>query len=408
MSQERHSALGIHPLDTGDANLLKRRQIVRRAKIITIVAVVLLAVGAGRTVMSRIDNMRALEAGSVELAKLYVKTTQPKTADAGQTLALPGTLQGFVQAPISARASGYLKRWHKDIGSRVQQGDVLAEIESPELDQQLSQAVAARDQTASSMGLAKSTVERWEALRKRDAVSQQELDEKRSGYAQAQANLAAAEANVERLRQLAGFKRVVAPFSGVVTKRNVDVGDLIDAGGGAARSLFVLSQTDPLRVYINVPQTYSQLVRAGQKVTVTQSELRGQTFTGEVARTAASIDPATRTMQVEVVLPNKDGVLLPGAYVQVALPLAASKAMTVSANTVIIRGDGTRVAVVDSEGVIRLQPVKLGRNYGENIEVLEGLTVQDQVVLNPPDSLAPGDRVVIAAPAAPAAAKATP
>ncbi len=411
MSQERHSALGIHALDTGEADLLRRRQIVRRAKIVTVVVMVLLAIGAGRTVMSRMANTRSLEAGSVELAKQYVKTTQPTTAGTGQTLALPGTLQGYVQAPIAARASGYLRRWYKDIGSRVRQGEVLAEIESPELDQQLTQAVAAREQTASSMALAKSTVERWEALRKKDAVSQQELDEKRSAYAQAQANLAAADANVERLRQLTGFKRVVAPFSGVVTKRNVDVGDLIDAGGGAGRALFVLSQTDPLRVYVNVPQTYSQLIKQGQKVTVTQSELRGRSFRGEVARTSASIDPGTRTMQVEVVLPNKEGLLLPGAYVQVALPLEASKAMTIAANTVMIRGDGTRVAVVDGEGRVRLQPVKLGRNYGETIEVLDGLDTHDQVVLNPPDSLTEGDRVVLApqAGSAPAAAaKATP
>src|SRR5688572_8001779 len=190
---------------------LKRRQVMRRVKILTAVVVVLLVVGAGRTVMSRISNNKTLEAGTAEQSKQYVKTAQPKAGGAGQTLALPGTLQGYIQAPISARASGYLRRWHKDIGSVVRKGELLAEIDAPELDQQLSQAIAARQQAAASLQLAASTMERWEALRKKDAVSQQELDERRSNAAQAKANLSAAEANVERLRQMESFKRVVAP-----------------------------------------------------------------------------------------------------------------------------------------------------------------------------------------------------
>ena len=407
MSEQRHSALGIHALDPADpahgGELLKRRQLVRRTWILTVAVLVLLALGAGRTVLSRIENNKTLAAGTAERAKQYVKVTTPKTSEAGQTLALPATLQGFVQSPIAARASGYLKRWHKDIGSRVAQGELLAEIETPEIDQQLSQAIAAREQAASSLALAKSTVERWEALRKKDAVSQQELDERRSSDAQARSNLAAAEANVERLRQLEAFKRVVAPFAGVITRRNVDTGDLIDAGGGAGRALFLLAQTDPLRVYVNVPQAYSQLVKPGQQVVVTQAELRGQSFRGVVARTAASIDAATRTMQVEITLPNRDGRLLPGAYVQVALPLPSSRATLVSNNTLMIRGDGIRVAVVDDRGRVRLVPIKVGRNYGETVEVLEGIAPTDTLVLNPSDSLADGDQVAIA-PAAPPAA----
>jgi RND family efflux transporter MFP subunit len=385
------------PVGTGES--LKRRNTVRSAKIVAVVVLVLLVVGAGRTVMSRMSNARALEANSVEHGKVYVKTASPKSNDAGQTLALPGTLQGFVQSPIGARASGYVRRWYKDIGSRVAKGELLAEIDAPEIDQQLSQAVAARQQTASSLQLAKSTMERWEALRKKDAVSQQELDERRSGDAQARANLAAADANVQRLRQLEGFKRVVAPFAGVITRRNVDVGDLIDAGGGSGRAMFLLSQTDPLRVYVNVPQTYAQLVKPGQEVKVTMSELLGRTFRGEVARTAASIDASTRTMQVEVTLPNRDGVLMPGAYVQVLLPLQASRAMTIPTNALMIRGEGMRVALVDSENRIRLRPIKIGRNYGESLEVLEGVAPTDQLVLNPSDSLAEGDVVAVAPPA---------
>ena len=367
----------------------------RRARILTVVVLVLLAAGAGRTVLSRITNAKALESGTAERNQQYVRVTLPKEGAAGQTVVLPGTLQGFVQAPISARANGYLKRWYKDIGSRVQKGELLAEIETPEIDQQLSQAMAARQQAASSLELAHSTVQRWEALRKRDAVSQQELDERRSADAQARANLAAAEANVERLRQLESFKRVVAPFAGVITRRNVDVGDLIDAGGGAARALFLLAQTDPLRVYVNVPQSYAQLVKRGQQVTVTQPELRGQNFKGEIVRTAASIDATTRTMQVEVTLANRDGVLLPGAFVQVSLPLQGGGALTVPTNVLLFRPEGPRIAAVGADGKVSLRAVKIGRNYGEAIEVLDGLSGTDQIVLNPPDSLNDGDAVVI-------------
>jgi RND family efflux transporter MFP subunit len=299
-----------------------------------------------------------------------------------------------VQSPISARSGGYLRRWHKDIGSRVEKGELLAEIETPEIDQQLSQAVAARQQAASSLELAKSTVARWEALRRKDAVSQQELDERRSADAQARSNLAAAEANVERLRQVSSFNRVVAPFAGVITRRNVDVGDLIDPGAG--RPLFLLAQTDPLRVYVNVPQSYTQLIKPGQQVVVTQAELRGQTFQGKVARTSASIDAATRSMQVEIALPNPAGTLLPGAFVQVSLPLQPSRALVIPANALMFRGEGIRVAVLDAAGRVQLKPVRIGRNYGETVEVLNGVAGTDRLVLNPSDSLAEGDEVAVA------------
>ncbi len=395
MTEQRHSALAIHPIavEEGDGELLRRRQIVRRTRWLVLIVLVLLGLGAARTVFVRIANARALEAGTTERAKQYVQTALPRTPTAGQTLSLPGTLQGFVQSPISARASGYLKRWTKDIGSRVEKGELLAEIETPEIDQQLSQAVAARAQAASGLELARSTADRWEALRKKDVVSQQELDERRSAVAQATSNVAAADANVQRLKQTEGFKRVVAPFAGVITRRNVDVGDLIDAGsgGGAGRALFLLAQTDPLRVYINVPQAYAQLVKAGQPVVVTQAELRGQTFKGQVARTAGSIDTTTRMMQVEVSLPNSDGALLPGAYVQVSLPLAASRTLSVPSNALLFRAEA----------------VTLGRNYGENVEVIDGLEHTDRMVLNPSDSLAEGD-VVAVAPETPPAKAPTP
>ncbi|GAA4325836.1 efflux RND transporter periplasmic adaptor subunit [Pigmentiphaga soli] len=409
MTEQRHSALGIHPLDpdTDPHELLRRHQVMRRTRVLGIVVLAVLAIGAGRTVLSRMANARALESQSTELATQYVKTVLPGSGHDSRSLLLPGTLQGFVQSPIAARASGYLKRWTKDIGSRVEKGELLAEIETPEIDQQLSQAVAARQQAEASLNFAQSTVARWESLRQKDVVSQQDLEERRSAAAQARANLAAAQANEQRLRQLEGFKRVVAPFSGVITRRNVDVGDLIDAGGGNGRTLFMLSQTDPLRIYVNVPQAYSQMVKPGQPVTVTQPELLGQQFQGKVARIASAIDTATRTMQVEVSLPNKDGILMPGAYVQVSLEIGPTKALTVPSNALLFRGEGPRVAVVDDSGVVHLHAVTLGRNFGQTLEILDGLGPNDRMVLNPADSLADGDRVALApADPAPAAAPA--
>jgi RND family efflux transporter MFP subunit len=371
----------------------ERGRVVRRAKIAAVVVLVLLALGAGRTLMSRLANDRVLESNTGLHSVLYVKTTFAKASTGGQTLALPGTLQGFQQSPIAARANGYVKRWTKDIGSRVEKGELLAEIESPEIGQQLSQAIAARQQTAASLGLARSTAERWEAMRRKDVVSQQELDEKRSSAVQAEANVAAADANVQRLRQMQGFTRIVAPFSGVITRRNVDVGDLIDSGG---KVLFMLTQVDPLRIYVNVPQSYAQLVKPGQKVSVTQTELRGQVFTGEVARTAGSIDAASRTMQVEINLANRDRALLPGAYVQVSLPLAASETLVVPTNVLLFRPEGVRVAVVDAVGRVQLRSLTMGRNLGEAIEVLSGIDARDRLVVNPSDSLADGDPVTVA------------
>jgi RND family efflux transporter MFP subunit len=399
MTEQRHAALGIHAAqgDGDDAHQqLQRRAVVRRLKFITLAVLVLLGVGAARTVLVNVANAKALDADVAGHAAIYVKTALPQAGGSTRSVALPGTLQGAVQAPIAARAAGYVKRWNKDIGSRVEKGDVLAEIEAPALDQQVTQADAARAQTASAVALAESTVARWEALRKKAVVSQQDLEERRAALTQARANLAAADANLQRLRQLEDFKRVTAPFAGIVTKRNIDVGDLIDMSG---KALFTLSQTDPLRVYVSVPQSYASLVKVGQPVVVTQVELRDQQFKGQVTRSAGAIDTATRTMQIEVSLPNKDGALLPGAYVQVALPLAASNVLTVPSNALLFRGEGTRVAVVDGQGKVALRPVTLGRNTGNLVEITGGLQATDRVVLNPPDALADGDVVTLQAPA---------
>jgi RND family efflux transporter MFP subunit len=305
-----------------------------------------------------------------------------------------------MQTPISARASGYLKRWTSDIGSNVALGQLLAEIESPEIDQQLAQAVAAREQLVATLALARSTADRWEGLRRKDVVTQQDLDERRSAAAQAQANLDAAEANVQRLRLLEGFKRVTAPFSGVITRRNVEVGDLIDP----SRPLFTLAQVHTLRVTVNVPQAYAQLIKPGQPVTVSQAELRGLRFGARIVRSAGAIDAATRTLPVEISLPNPERVLLPGAYVQVSLPLQASQTLLVPTNTLLFRAEGSLVGAVDTKGKVTLKPVTVGRNLGTEVELLDGVVETDRLVMNPPDWLASGQTVVIAPDAPPKAA----
>jgi RND family efflux transporter MFP subunit len=400
MSEERHSSLAIHSTGVGDPHdLVQRQQVIRRSKITAAVVVVLLLLGGARTVLSQSRNMDQLKADVQARSQIYVKTTVIQVRQAGQTVALPGSLQGYVQSPIYARVPGYVKRWHKDIGSRVRKGEVLAELETPETDELLSQAMATRQQAAASLELAKSTEARWIALRAKDAVSQQEVDEKRSNSTQAMANLAAAEANMQRLKQLSNFKSLLSPTDGVITRRNVATGDLVDAGAtcGLPRALFVVTQTDPLRLYVNVPQTYAQQIKIGQMVTVRQTELQGQKFEGKLARTAASIDPLTRSMQVEISLPNKDGILLPGAFVLVDLPLQSKAHLTIPNNALIIRAGGIKVAMVDADRRVKMQAVTLGRDLGEQVEVTSGLQSGTRLVLNPPDALIDGDVVTFAA-----------
>jgi RND family efflux transporter MFP subunit len=400
MSEKLHSSIGMH--GSHAAGPAPRGPMLRMARRAALAIVVLLALGAAGTGIARFLHARDLAATTAAQAVTYVTTTSVQPSKGGEKLALPGTLQGFIESPIYARTAGYVLRWNRDIGARVGKGEVLAELDTPEVDQQLAQAKAAREQAASSLELAKSSAERWENLRQRDAVSQQELDERRSAYLQAQANLAAANANEERLRNLEGFKRIVAPYAGVVTRRNIDVGDLVDAGnGGAARALFTLAQTDPLRVYVYVPQSYAALVHVGETVTVTQAEVRGASFRGTISRTAGAIDSATRTLQVEINLPNKDGRLLPGSYVQVELPVATSDNLLAPSNSLMFRPEGPRVAIVDAGGHVHLQPVTLGRDFGQSIELLSGIHTGDQLVLNPADSLAEGDQVAVRPPAPP-------
>ena len=400
MTEKTHSSLAIPARETQDGHALPpRHREWRRAKIAVVIVLILLAIGALRTVVANIIQSRSVAQTTQQNAKQYVDVVTPKQTDgsAGVTV-LPGTLRGYVESPIFARATGYLLHWYADIGARVQEGQLLAELDTPEIDQELAQAVAQRDQIQSSLGLAKSSYERWQQLRQRDAVSQQELDERQSTYSQDVANLAAAEANVKRLRQLESFKRIVAPFAGVVTQRNVDVGDLIDAGSGTSRALFALAQSDPLRVFVQLPQAYAQNIKVGEDVVVTQAELPGQQFHGRITHISGAIDVPTRSLQVEVTLRNPDGKLRPGAYVQVALPSGARAQLSVPGNALLFRAEGPRVAVVDNDGVVHLHKVTIAQDLGQTLEIESGVEPNDRVIINPSDSIEDGDHVVVTRP----------
>ncbi len=370
---------------------------VKRAKIIVGVALGALLLGGIIVLITRVFQASALAAATEMHAKQYVTTITPKAGGGGLPLTLPGTLQGINEATVYARTNGYMLRWTKDIGSSVRKGELLAEIATPEIDQELSQALAAQQQAASSEGLAKSTVERWKSLREKDAVTQQDFDERQSTYIQAQASLASAQANAARLRNLQSFNKVVAPFDGVVTSRNIDVGDLVDAGnGGVGKALFTVAQIDPLRLYVFVPQAYAQQVKVGDEVTVSMAAQQGDDYKGTIARTARAIDTGTRTMQVEIRVPNPHDSLIAGAYVQVTLPIKQDgTALLVPTNVLLFRPDGPRVATVDGAGHVRLSTVKLGTDFGSTVAVLGGLKTDDRVVLNPADSLADGDIVAV-------------
>jgi RND family efflux transporter MFP subunit len=374
--------------------------VLKRAKFIVGGIVSVLLVGAVVVLVLRSFHAGALETSTTLHAKQYVTTVMPRAGGDGQPLTLPGTLLGVIESTVYARSNGYVVRWVKDIGSSVKKGELLAEITAPEIDQEFSQAVSTRDQTAASASLAKSTADRWQALRQKDAVTQQDLDERQSAYNQAAANLAAAEANVGRLRKLQGFNQVVAPFDGVVTRRNVDVGDLVNAGnGGTGQALFAVAQVDPLRLYVYVPQVYARQIKIGDAVNVTLAERAGEQYQGTIARTARAIDTATRTMQVEIRVPNPSKALITGSYVQVTLPINVdAQALVVPTNVLLFRPDGTRIALVDAGGKVRLTTVKLGTDFGTSVEVLSGLNASDQVVLNPADSLADGDVVTLPEP----------
>jgi RND family efflux transporter MFP subunit len=358
------------------------------------IAILLVVVGAF-TLLQRHSQYQALAKETETLAIPTVSVIHPIAEPPQEDLVLPSTLQAYVESPIYARTNGYLKKWYYDIGSRVPKGALLAELDAPELDQQLSQARADLTTAQANESLSQVTATRYQDLIKTDGVSKQEVDNAVGNFAARRASVQSAEANVRRLQELESFKRIYAPFSGVITRRNIDIGNLINSGnGGTAQELFHLAQTDPIRVYVNVPEVYASAVHAGLGAYLELQQYPGQKFEGKIVRSADSIDRSTRTLLTEVDVPNKAGQLLPGGYAQVHLQMKVTGArLQVPVNALLFRSEGLRVVVVDANHRTHLQPLMIGRDYGTSLEVIQGLQASDWIVLNPPDSLDEGVQV---------------
>ncbi len=358
------------------------------------IVVALVVVGAF-TLIERRSQYQALAKETETLAIPTVSVFHASAENGQEDLVLPGTMQAYVESPIYARTSGYVKKWYHDIGTRVAQGELLADIDTPEVDQQLSQARADLATSQANASLSKITAARYQELIKTDGVSKQEVDNAVGDLAAKEATVNSAQANVRRLEELEGFKHVIAPFSGVVTRRQTDIGQLVNAGnGGATQELFTLAQTDPLRVYVNVPEAYAPSIHAGLPAYLELTQYAGRKFEGKVVRTAQSIDLSTRTLLTEVDVPNHAGELLPGGYAQVHLGVqVGGERVHVPVNALLFRSEGLRAVVVDADHKIRLRPLTIGRDYGTSLEVLQGVTSADWIVLNPADSLDDGQQV---------------
>jgi RND family efflux transporter MFP subunit len=367
-----------------------------RTVVIVLIALVVVGLLVASGIVPRLRSRKALAAETNELAAPTVMVVQPKRGAPAQEILLPGNIQAFVDAPIYARTNGYLKRWYFDIGSHVRQGQLLAEIESPEVDQQLSQAQADLETLKENLHLSQITANRFSDLIKQDAVSQQDTDNATSDLAARNSAVKSSQANVDRLKQLVSFEKVYAPFDGVVTARNTDIGQLIDSGaaGGQARSLFQMAAINKLRVFISVPQIYSQAASPGLKADLTFAEFPGRRFQGTLVRTSRSIDPTARTLNVEVDVDNSKGELLPGAYTEVHLKLKeGAPTLTVPVSALLFRREGLRVAVVEDDHAAKLVPVTLGRDFGDFAEITTGLTGEEEIITNPPDSIIDGEHL---------------
>jgi len=355
----------------------------------------LVVIGALFGLMPRWHHRAALRAEMLELATPSVAIVSPAPGKGGTSLLLPAEVRPFLEAPIYARASGYLKRWLVDMGAQVKEGDLLAEIDTPELNQELAQARAQLGQADAALALAKTTAARWAELVKSSSVSEQEAAEKQADLELKTANVDAARANVHRLEDLQSFESVRAPFPGTITARNTDVGQLISAASG--RELFRLAQTGTLRVYVRVPQTAARSIVPGQIAELTVREIPGRAFPAKVVRTSGAMSAESRTLLTELQVDNSRGELLAGTFAEVRFTEAVNDSvLTLPANTLLFRAEGPQVGVVASDGKVELRKVALGRDFGPTVEILSGVSSNDQVILNPADSLVGGVTVKVA------------
>jgi RND family efflux transporter MFP subunit len=375
------------------------------AGVLAVVAIVaVFGALAWRGISGRARAMTELTRDTAEMAVPSVVVVRPKAGAPQEDISLPGAIEPFAEAPIYARTSGYLKRRLVEMGARVKANQLLAEIDAPELEQQLAQAKSDVAIAEANARLAQITADRYLDLVKTDSVSQQDADNASGALDARKATVESARHNVQRLEQLQAFTRIYAPFDGVITARNTDVGALIDPGasGGSARELFHIASTDTLRVFVNVPQAYSRVARPGIPAELTLTEFPGRRFAGTLVRTAEAIDPASRTLLVEVEVANPKGELLPGAFAEVHFKLPAPASMLVlPVNALMFRSEGLQVAVVRGDNRVAMVAVTLGRDFGTEAEILSGLKGDERVVNSPPDSLTDGQTVrVVAAQAA--------
>ena len=362
-----------------------------------LIFVVVLAVVVALVLINRGREQSKLKSATQQMSVPTVLLVHPEKGSTSVVLTLPGNVQAYMQSTVYAQVTGYLKRWLVDIGTPVKEGELLAEIETPALDQQLRAAQATQGQNQASVDLAQVTADRYNKLLDTHAVSQQDVDQYNGNLAVAQANLAAAKANVAGLEKTEAFKEVYAPFDGVLTTRKVDVGDLINSGtGSSSQALFVISQTNTLRVYVQVPEMYSDEMIFGLPAKLILASNPDQPVAGTLVRTSKTIDPASLTLLSEVDIDNHDGKLFPGGYAQVRFDLTLPQPPVVlPGNTLIFRSQGTQVGVVDSDNIVHLKDIKIGRDFGTKIEVESGVSENDNVILNPSDSLMNGEKVQV-------------
>lgn len=386
------------PLDESTPPAPPEPPVRRRGLWLTGGVLVLLALAVVVTgVLSRRTQAADLQERAASQAMRTVAVVTPSATGAAAALDLPGRVEAFARAPLYARVSGYLKRWNADIGTTVNPGQVLAEIETPELDQQLLQARAELATAQANAALSATTAKRWQSLLATDAVSRQEADEKAGDLAAKQSVVNALSANVERLAALKGFAQIVAPFGGVVIARNTDVGALVNVGGGPGSELFVVADTRKLRVYVNVPQGFVGAVKAGTQARLTVPERPGQNYVATVQSSAQAINSSTGSMLVQLAVDNGDGTLLPGGFASVRFELPASPGtLSIPPGALLFGKAGLRVATVGAGDQVVLKPVRIARDLGTSVEIASGLVASDRVIDSPPDGIENGDRVRVA------------
>jgi RND family efflux transporter MFP subunit len=369
----------------------------KRTRLWIVLALIVIVALIAQGIFSRHAAHAELERDANEHGVQTVEVIKPVRMKASQDLTLAGAIRAYSDAPIFARTSGYLKRWTVDIGTKVKKGQLLAEIDAPEINDQLRQARADSQTARANYLLAKTTAERWAQMLKNNSVSRQETDEKNGDMLAKEAAFNAAQANVSRLEQMVSFQKIYAPFDGVVTARNTDVGQLIDAGSGAAsRELFHIQDASTLRVFVDVPQAYARMVTVGLPAELLLNEERNRKFEGVTVRTAGAVDPVARTMRVEVDVKNPTGELLAGAYAQVRFRLtSANPSFTLPGNALLFRPDGVHAASVDANNRVKLLPITLGTDYGTRVSIVSGLNGDERVIVNPPDSIIDGATVRI-------------